>query len=121
MVVILDKNSEQQKLRLSDIGSLWTGETISFWLAPAEYNKPIALGSSGPAVQWVASQFALIDQQTPLASQRFNSALSARVKLFQRDYSLKADGIVGANTILTLNEAANLVPDALLLKSGAQN
>lgn len=118
---VLIKDGQQQSLDLSDIGSLWTGEASSFWLAPATYEQPIALGSHGPIVQWVANQFSELDQQPPLAQLRFNKALSARVKLFQTDYSLDADGIVGANTILRLNEAADLVPDALLLRQGANN
>ncbi len=116
---LLNREGEKQTRTLSDIGSLWTGEARSFWLAPAAYEKPIAVGSRGPAVQWVANQFAELDQRAPLAQQAFNGALSARVKLFQRDFSLDADGIVGANTILKLNDALQGAPEALLLTKGA--
>ncbi len=118
---VIDKNGQQQRLGLSDIGSLWTGDATSFWLAPAGYETPIAVGSRGLIVQWVADQFSALDQQPPLARRMFNKALSSRVMLFQTDYSLDADGIVGANTILKLNEATQLVPDALLLQHGASN
>lgn len=118
---VIDKDGQQQRLGLSDIGSLWTGDATSFWLAPAAYEKPIAVGSRGLIVQWVADQFSALDQQPPLARRGFNKALSSRVMLFQTDYSLDADGIVGANTILKLNEATQLVPDALLLQHGASN
>ncbi|MFK7732071.1 MAG: AAA family ATPase [Pseudomonadales bacterium] len=117
---ILDQDG-QSTIGLNAIGRLWTGDAVSFWLAPAAYEQPIAVGSRGLAVQWVAKQFSELDQQAPLAQLAFNSALSARVKLFQRDYALDDDGIVGANTILKLNEAVQGVPDVLLLQRGAQN
>ncbi|MEM8500618.1 MAG: AAA family ATPase [Pseudomonadota bacterium] len=120
VATILNKNGQQQLLSLSEIGSLWTGDVSSFWLAPAAYEKPIALGSRGSLVQWVADQFSKLDQQPPLAQLGFNKALSERVKIFQTDNALDADGIVGANTILKLNEAAQRVPDTLLLH-GANN
>ena len=53
----------------------------------------------------VARRFALLDQrETPLAYESFNSALQQRVRLFQQRHGLVADGVVGEQTLLRLNE-----------------
>ena len=52
----------------------------------------------------------------PLAGQRFNSALEQRVKLFQSNAGLEADGVVGVQTLLRLNERAGVDARAIDLR-----
>ena len=53
----------------------------------------------------VAKLFARLDGQSrPLAEEQFNSALQARVRLFQRQEGLEDDGLVGVQTLLRLNQ-----------------
>ena len=53
----------------------------------------------------VAALFAQLDGQSlPLATRRFNAALEQRVRIFQRQNSLREDGFVGVMTLLKLNE-----------------
>jgi general secretion pathway protein A len=53
----------------------------------------------------VAELFARLDgQQRALADQKFNNALQQRVRLFQLEHKLDADGVVGVQTLLRLNE-----------------
>ena len=53
----------------------------------------------------VAQLFARLDNQPqPLAGRRFNRALEQRVRMFQQQNALIDDGVVGAQTLLKLNE-----------------
>lgn len=101
-----DTNQAQShRLPLATMGSLWTGRSTLLWASPPGLVKPIGLGSQGTTVQWVARQFARLDQQSePLTKTVFNRALSERVKLFQRRHALEDDGIVGMQTVLKLND-----------------
>lgn len=94
---------------LEVLGKQWTGEYSFIWQPPSFYQGPIALGDSGPLVSWLAVQFSKIDAQAkPLTSKIFNSALEQRVKIFQSNNKLAADGVVGMNTLLLLNEQLGL-------------
>ena len=56
-------------------------------------------------MQWLGLQFAQLDQQSqPLSEHIFNSALFQRVKLFQQEQGLTADGVVGLKTLLKLEQ-----------------
>ena len=71
----------------------------------AYYSQPFALGDRGLIVEWLAAQFARIDQQpTLLSGEKFNADLAERVKIFQRDNDLADDGVVGLKTLLKINE-----------------
>ena len=93
------------EVELAQIAPMWTGDYTYLWHPPAGFNRPIALGDSGPVVGEVARLFARLDQQTTaLAQERFNRALDQRVRLFQRNNGLADDGVVGERTLLKLNE-----------------
>jgi general secretion pathway protein A len=90
---------------LADLGPLWTGSYRVLWQAPRGFSSPLSLGDEGLAVTEVALLFAHLDsQQTPLADSQFNAALKKRVVMFQRQYGLEDDGVIGVQTLLKLNE-----------------
>jgi len=90
---------------LAELGRRWTGRYRFLWRPPAGYVRPLAVGDEGEAVAEVAGLFARLDgQRQPLAGERFNSALQQRVRLFQRSHNLAADGVVGMQTLLKLNQ-----------------
>lgn len=91
------------------LGAMWTGEFVFVWRRPADFKDVVGVGSRGPIVEWVAQQFAQLDgQDAPLARQHFNESLQKRVKIFQKNHGLKADGYVGMQTLLKLNEVLGL-------------
>jgi general secretion pathway protein A len=106
---------EQVQIPLTELGPLWQGEYLILWRPPASYTAPFSLGDSGPIVAWLAQEFAALDGQSqPLAGEQFNASLDARVRMFQREFKLRDDGVVGLKTLLKLNvarghEAAGLV------------
>ncbi len=100
-------------LGLAELGELWTGQFLFVWKPPAAYQGPLGLWDSGAMVVWLARQFANLDNEdATLADDVYNRALEQRVKLFQQTVGLEADGIVGVNTLLRLNEALD-VADSL--------
>jgi general secretion pathway protein A len=89
---------------LADLGPLWRGEFVFMWQPPEGYSGPVKLGDSGPVVAWLAQAFAAIDGQSQaLTGGEFNAALDTRVRLFQRQFKLRDDGVVGLKTLLKLD------------------
>lgn len=104
-LVLMASQGTPQTISLSELGPLWTGEYSYFWRAPPGYLQPLSLGSNGPAVSWLAQQFAELDRQSqPLAVDQFNAALQTRTVLFQRQQGLNDDGVAGQQTLMKLNE-----------------
>ncbi|MDO3386476.1 AAA family ATPase [Gilvimarinus sp. SDUM040013] len=117
--LVIDRDGTQHSVALAELGALWRGQTIYLWRRPPGYQKgaSVGLGDSGPLVHWLSNAFARIDeQQRPLTDDRFNSALAARLKIFQRNSGLTVDGILGQQTILRLNERLGI--DTTLMVEG---
>ncbi len=101
---VLRSDLGQQRVPLSVLGPQWRGSFELIWQPPGDYAGPVSRGDSGPMVAWLAQTFADLDGQSqPLASNKFNAALEARVRLFQRQFKLRDDGVVGLKTLLKLN------------------
>ena len=101
---VLQGGGGEQRVPLTELGPLWDGEFALIWQPPGYYSGPVGLGDRGPMVAWLAETFARLDrQERPLAQDEFNAALEARVRLFQRQFKLRDDGVVGLKTLLKLN------------------
>jgi general secretion pathway protein A len=110
------------RVNLAELGPLWSGKYRFLWHPPRGFDRPIALGESSPVVASVAGLFARLDgQEQALADQTFNSALQARVKLFQRQHGLVDDGVVGVQTLLKLNERLGIDVTAAAARTGLDN
>ncbi|MEM6581337.1 MAG: AAA family ATPase [Pseudomonadota bacterium] len=99
--------SEQgiERVPLEALGPLWNGRYHLLWYPPQGFSQPLSLGDDSPAVAQIASQFAALDGQSqPLTDGPFTTALQTRVRLFQRQHGLSADGVVGVQTLLRLNQ-----------------
>lgn len=107
--VLSHNGGKQTTVSLDELGRQWTGQFLFVWQSAFELPKPLGLNDSGPMVNWLANQFARIDgQQTLLADNTFNTALTQRVKMFQDEHHLDADGFVGLKTLLKLNETLGI-------------
>ncbi len=103
--LVEDLGAAVRRIDLAQLGRYWTGDYRFIWQPPRGYGRSLAPGNTSPAVMQVARLFAQLDEQAvPLAKQRFNAALEQRVKLFQQEAGLVADGVVGVQTLLRLNE-----------------
>lgn len=98
-------DGQASSISLEELGTMWTGEFQFVWLTTKDYSVPFSTEYKGPLVRWLAQQFASLDGQSKLlAEQVFNNALLQRVKIFQANNQLQADGVVGVKTLLKLSE-----------------
>ena len=90
---------------LAELAPHWTGRYRLLWHPPAGFKKSLVLGDNSAVVAAVAQLFARLDGQSKsLAGRLFNRALQQRVRLFQQDYGLVDDGVIGVKTLIKLNE-----------------
>ncbi|WP_439100971.1 AAA family ATPase [Congregibacter sp.] len=91
---------------LERIAPLWTGAVWQLWRPSPGVARTLERGDRGDDVSRVAALFARLDgQMQPLTDSLFDSRLEARVKLFQQQQGLRADGVLGENTLRALSLA----------------
>jgi general secretion pathway protein A len=96
-----------QRAPLALLGQRWTGSYWYLWQRPAVGSIALSEGDAGEEVRIVAQLFADLDgQSAPLTEERYTSALTERVRLFQRAHGLQADGVAGELTLRALVLAA---------------
>lgn len=94
-----------RQISLIELAPGWTGGYRFLWHPPAGFEHALALEDDSPVVAQLALLFARLDgREQPLSGQRFSSELQMRVRLFQQQFGLADDGVVGVQTILKLNE-----------------
>ncbi|MDP2679750.1 MAG: AAA family ATPase [Rhodoferax sp.] len=102
-------NGHLHTVRLVDLAQWWRGDFATYWQQPTGYTAGLPDGSTGPAIDWLASRLALVDggpsassAATPLA---LDAALRARVRAFQRTRGITPDGQPGPMTFLQIDSA----------------
>lgn len=102
----LQVGGHERRMALVALEQAWRGEFSTFWRTPPGYAEPIGAGSTGPAAEWVSSQFAqLPDGLLPVAA---NSGLRTRIQAFQAAHGLAPDGLAGPVTLMQLNRVAGI-------------
>lgn len=90
---------------LASLGENWDGEFLFIWRPPENFRRPISLGDRSATVEWLAVTFARMDGGVGVwSAEEFDSHLVERVKQFQRQNNIDADGIVGLKTLLKIND-----------------
>jgi general secretion pathway protein A len=113
-VLLQSLDAETATLKLSDgpvrvpvttLAPVWSGHVVVLWRLQTSLAL-IGRRSRGEPVLWLRSRLDMFDgEQTDEApgATVFDEVLEARVKRFQSDQGLDVDGIVGARTMLLLN------------------
>lgn len=110
------------RVKLAELGPFWSGRYRFLWHPPKGFERILSEGDNSPAVAEIARLFALLDGQTQaLAADRFNAALKQRVMLFQQSQGLEADGVIGVQTLLKLNEALGIDSSAASARDALQS
>ena len=105
---------QRWRLPLQQLARLWRGEFATFWRSPAGYERPLALGATGPAVLALAQGLAALDgQPAPDAEVRLDEALRQRLAGFQLAQGLQPDGLAGPTTFMMLNHATGVAEPRL--------
>ena len=108
-------NNTAYTIKLSDLDQYWYGQFILLWRKPDSYSSAITPGDSGNIVNWLINQFA--DSQFINTSNAYDETLVEKVKAFQSQHGLAADGIVGPVTIIHLNTKSGLSVPTLRIQS----
>ncbi|HNP64347.1 MAG TPA: AAA family ATPase [Woeseiaceae bacterium] len=89
---------------VSAIMDIWYGEYLLLWRPPG--GTPVALvpGLRGPAVSWLRTSLANIDERYATdGNDEYDNALAETVRRFQHDYRLDVDGLAGQQTQIIIN------------------
>ncbi|WP_372873029.1 ExeA family protein [Shewanella sp.] len=81
----------------------FTGTFELLWQAPSYSPREISISSPQPEVQWLENGLARVENSAPRLLSQFDAELEERLKIFQRQHGLKADGIAGSQTLAQLN------------------
>ncbi|HAZ95231.1 MAG TPA: hypothetical protein DCW94_06005 [Porticoccaceae bacterium] len=87
----------------------WSRSYLYLWQPPKSFNV-LQVGDRNPqAVSWLQDQLAIVDQRSEriITGGRYTAAIAEKVVNFQAQQGLKADGVVGRETIIRLNQLAN--------------
>ncbi|MCB1646630.1 MAG: AAA family ATPase [Pseudomonadales bacterium] len=78
---------------------------LLFWRAPPGWQQPGKLGDSGAAVDWLVTQLALIEGESPALQpgRIFDTTIEQAVRDFQRRHQLPETGVADAETWIHIN------------------
>lgn len=105
----LSVGAKLHAVRTVSLAKLWRGDFATYWQEPTGYRADLRDGSTGPVIDHLATQLALLDgTSTSVAStvqQVLNTPLRDRVRAFQRAQGLVPDGQPGPMTFMHLDSA----------------
>ncbi|ABZ75592.1 Peptidoglycan-binding domain 1 protein [Shewanella halifaxensis HAW-EB4] len=109
---VVSRQGEQILLQL-DEQQLWvsrdwfnrhfTGTFELLWQAPQHQPKEIGQSANQAQIQWLENSLARITDTPPRLVSHFDPQLEQKLKAFQRQHGLIADGIAGTQTLVQLN------------------
>ncbi len=103
-----------------EVLSHWSGDYLILWKPPPTYRRSLKLGTRGADVAWLKARLAEIrgDSAEVAKDDVFDAELKAEIIAFQESRPLVVDGIVGARTLIQLNNAAGAPSVAVLREIG---
>ncbi len=106
--ITLDFGTQQVTLDRAGIEPFWFGDFTLLWRPAPLDSSVIKERDTGPDVLWLRSQLDRLEgtqgkPDAPSPSPLFDDMLKRRVMDFQRAHFVKADGIVGEQTLIQLN------------------
>ncbi len=101
----LEIGGEVIAVPLTAVSQLWYGEYLLLWKPQIEEVKSFYPGMTDPDVMWIRKSLATIQGSMvePVNSEIFDEQLEARVREYQVERHLNADGLVGQQTQIAIN------------------
>ena len=97
------------QLPIKDLHQYWYGHYTLLWRQPPGYQRAIHPGHIGEDVIWLSQKLNLLSEGTKVPEQTlYEDQLLHRVRQFQLAQGLVADGIVGVQTLIHINNATGL-------------
>ena len=93
-------------LDLDQFKDRWTGSFLYLWRPHKEFDLLMQGDTDKLAMSWLQEKLSMDDEgiEKVIAGGRYTEAVKDQVVEFQRRHGLKADGIVGRQTLMRLNE-----------------
>ncbi len=84
----------------------WSGVFMYLWRSPNELNRLRLGDTNSTALTWLQESLRKADSsyQQIITGGRYNEAIQKQVLLFQQQQGINADGVVGRQTIMKLNQ-----------------
>lgn len=114
---LLDGRSERE-VTAESFNRQWSGEVFYLHRVPAGYSGSVRVGERNSlVVGWLLERMAEIypDEPRLITGGIYSEALAQMIARFQREQGLVADGVLGQNTLMKINE---LLGSAPLLSGG---
>ena len=107
---------ESRKVALGVLAAQWSGHYTLLWRKPPFASEKLRAGDYGPDVGWLGNRLAQLDGNIAQAikDQLFDQAVLRRVKQFQLDQGLLADGVAGSQTMMRLSAATDATAPRLM-------
>lgn len=113
----LDFAGQTFEFALTEIGNYWLGQFFVLWQPPSLPIPVLRRGQHNESVLWVRKQLNTIaGVHRANLSSTFDRTLQQHVIAFQRQQGLRADGIVGEQTMLVLQALAGGRPALLVVE-----
>jgi general secretion pathway protein A len=92
------------RVAASDIADFWQGEYLLLWKPQTNEVKAFVPGMRDPDIRWLRASLATIQGEpiAPMQSDVYDENLEARVKQYQRERRLTADGLVSHQTQIAI-------------------
>lgn len=107
---LLHVSGQQLMTDLSWLEQNYLNAAVILWSPPEGYKGAIGPNTSGEQAQWLETKLSYLQGQPPRPIKRFDQALAERVRWFQLEHNLQADGIAGEKTLIQLNAAMEESP-----------
>lgn len=99
-IAVIDIGGREFEVSTTDLAEHWSGEYLLLWRPQTAEVKAFVPGMRDPDVKWLRQSLATIQGEpvVPMDSDLYDTTLEERVKAYQRDRHLNADGLVGHQT-----------------------
>jgi general secretion pathway protein A len=102
--VRIDLAGQRYELARASVAQLWNGDFTVLWRVPADMPARLDHGASGSGVAWALDRLKTFDGGAGAApGATFDATMQARVEKLQQAYGIRADGIIGPETLFALS------------------
>jgi general secretion pathway protein A len=97
---IIDIAGREYRVSAAELEQFWSGEYLLLWRPQTAAVKSFFPGMRDPDVRWLRESLAIIQGEpvAPMDSDLYDTELEARVRAYQRDRHLTANGLAGHET-----------------------
>lgn len=116
--VTLEMGGKRHVFSMADVDQVWFGKFLLLWMPPPQGDPTLQRGATGASVAWLRDAIDRYYGQELLAPDRqvFDAALEERVREFQRQHQIEADGVVGRLTWVQLDSYDSNAPPPYLVR-----